>query len=115
MAATVSSGAITFDADVWGRCEDFLIRERNFANHYVRNSDPVGPDTHAESSERLEAQSLPADNEPSCNPGLRAGVPSFSHISLQNFAIDKIAIGVKAGAQVFVQRDQRADAHEFII
>jgi hypothetical protein len=42
-------------------------------------------------------------------------VSSLSHSSLQNLAFDEIAVGVKAGAQVFVHRDQLADAHGFRI
>ena len=104
-----------FDANVWGRREDFLIRERIFANHHVRESDAAGRDSHPDFGDRLKAREFRPAAKPDGDPSLRVGMPSFSHVSLQELAIDEIAIGVKAGAQVFVHRNHRAYAHEFII
>ena len=85
-----------------------------FANHHIRDSDPAGRDPHPEFGNRLKAREfLRRPNQMAIRPAHSHA--SFSHVSLQYFAIDEIAVGVIAGAQVFVHRDQRADAHGFII
>ena len=56
----------------------------------------------AQFGERFQAQCLKALHEPCGNSGLRIAVILLSHVSLNHLAIDIMAIGVVAGAEVLV-------------
>ena len=104
-----------FNAEVRRRGKDFFVRKWQFRYDHIRNPDAVGADSHAKFGKGLQRKNVLVAPKPGDNLTLRVTMFSFTRISLQHLALDEIAVGPIAGAQVFVHRNECADAHGFII
>ena len=104
-----------FDAEIGRAREDFYFREGHFRYDDIGNPDAIGADSHAKFWKRLQQLGCLGTVKPGCDLALGIAVFSFSRVSLQNFTLDEVAVGAIAGAQVFVHRNECADAHRFII
>src|SRR5579872_1824606 len=104
-----------FDGDQGRLGEDLLGWLGAGHDADIRNAEARRRYLNALLDKRVDVQTLSQRADISVYLALQFAVISFSHVSLHDLAVYVIAVGIVAGVQVFIHRNERSGGHVSIL
>jgi hypothetical protein len=90
------------NTEIGRRCENVFLWDWYFGDDNIRDANSWRSYSNPKFGQRLKTESVPTLGKPYRGLGLCIAMPCLSHVPFHYQAIDELAVGVEAGAQIFL-------------